>query len=103
MGLAEDVLGTALAGESVTVATKVGIARPPHPGMKGVARALLSPVLTYFPSVKARLVGKVVQSVSRGQFGLEQVEASFPRACVDCDVIGLMRCCCTRRRRARLP
>ncbi|MDK4806986.1 MAG: aldo/keto reductase [Novosphingobium aromaticivorans] len=77
MGLAEDVLGTALAGESVTVATKVGIARPPHPGMKGVARALLSPVLTYFPSVKARLVGKVVQSVSRGQFGLEQVEASF--------------------------
>lgn len=77
MGLAEDVLGAALANEAVTVVTKVGIARPPHPGVKGVAQALLGPVLAHLPAVKARLVSKAVQSASRGQFGLEHVEKSF--------------------------
>lgn len=77
MGLAEDVLGSVLAGQSATIATKAGIARPPHPGLKGVARAFLAPALAHFPGMKARLAGKVVQPASRGHFGLAQVEASF--------------------------
>ncbi|EJL32331.1 putative oxidoreductase, aryl-alcohol dehydrogenase like protein [Novosphingobium sp. AP12] len=78
LGLAEDVLGDVLAGDSsVTIATKVGIARPSNAGLKSLARQLLRPLLVATPALKQRLASEAQKSVPRNQFGPDQIETSF--------------------------
>jgi aryl-alcohol dehydrogenase-like predicted oxidoreductase len=77
LGLAEDVLGEALAGDAaVTIATKVGIGRPGHAGLKSVARQLLKPLLSAAPALRRRLGAKAGEG-ARGQFEPGQVEVSI--------------------------
>jgi hypothetical protein len=76
LGLAEDVLGAALEGDTgVTIATKVGIARPGNAGLKSAARRLLRPLLAATPALRQKLAG-AAQGAPRGQFAPEQIEAS---------------------------
>ncbi|RKE43622.1 MULTISPECIES: aldo/keto reductase [unclassified Sphingomonas] len=76
LGLAEDVLGDALAGDAaVTIATKVGIARPGHAGLKSLARSVLKPLFSATPALRRRL-GANASGGTRGQFGAAQIEAS---------------------------
>lgn len=78
LGLAEDVLGEVLGGNrSVTIATKVGIARPSGGGRLAIARKVLKPVLSLVPSVKRRLARSLANPAARNQFDRASIEASF--------------------------
>jgi aryl-alcohol dehydrogenase-like predicted oxidoreductase len=80
MGMADDALGSALAGRrnGVTITTKVGLGRPTARGALGLARATLRPLLALTPGLRARL-GRAAYAAttSRSQFGLAQVRASL--------------------------
>jgi hypothetical protein len=79
LGLAENVLGEVLAGryDGVTVATKVGIARPAAPGAMSVARKLLRPIARAAPMLKQTMLAALARNAVPRRFGVEQVEASF--------------------------
>jgi hypothetical protein len=77
LGLAEDVLGEALANDdSVTIATKVGIGRPTNARLKSLARQILRPVLSAYPQLRQRLANKAGAG-ARGQFAPSTVEESL--------------------------
>jgi hypothetical protein len=77
-GLAENVLGEALAGVAgVTIATKVGIGRASNAGFKSLARQVLRPLLGAAPKLRSTLGRRVGSGGARGQFAPEQVEASL--------------------------
>jgi hypothetical protein len=76
LGLAENVLGEALGGDSaVTIATKVGIARPSNAGLKSLAQSVLKPIFAATPALRRRL-GAKAGGGARGQFAVTQIEAS---------------------------
>lgn len=78
LGTADDVLGAVLAGNAdVTVVTKVGQQRPPSPGLRTLARAMLRPMLQWTPALKARLASRAGAGVARSQFTAQSIEASF--------------------------
>jgi aryl-alcohol dehydrogenase-like predicted oxidoreductase len=80
LGLAEDVLGRALAGrrERVTIASKVGLARPNVPTPVRVARLLAGPLRRRLGRVTRRVGQRRPQPArSRGRFEPAFVEASL--------------------------
>jgi aryl-alcohol dehydrogenase-like predicted oxidoreductase len=75
-GLAEDVLGEALAGDgAVTITTKVGTERPSYGHLKSAARYLLRPLLSSAPAFR-RTLGIRGTDGSRRSFAPDLVEAS---------------------------
>jgi hypothetical protein len=78
LGLAENMLGEVLRGnEEVTIATKVGIARPSGGGALAVARKALRPLAVAAPAVKRFMVGALAATSSREQFDASSIETSF--------------------------
>ncbi|SFS10934.1 aldo/keto reductase [Sphingomonas jatrophae] len=77
LGLAENVLGEALAGVGdATVVTKAGIGRPANAGAKALLIGFVRPLLAATPGLKARLARRA-GGAARGQFAPGQVEASL--------------------------
>ena len=80
MGTAEDVLGQALKGrrQNVTVATKVGIARPKHAWAVMTARALAAPLRKFVPALTRRVGASAYSGLTvHGNFDVPFVEASL--------------------------
>ncbi len=80
LGTAEDALGAALADrrDQVTIATKLGIARPANAGLLVMARTLASPLRRLAPGL-ARQAGARAYTAARapGQFAVPQMAASL--------------------------
>lgn len=79
MGQAEDVLGAALRDkrDTVTIATKVGLARPKAKLSSQLIRAAAGPIRKVAPGLTRRLGTSMYQStVARGQFDVAFVAAS---------------------------
>ena len=78
LGLAEDVLGEVLRGcRSVTIATKVGIARPSGGGAMAVARKVLRPVAAAAPRLKRLMLRGLAEVSSGNHFDVSSVETSL--------------------------
>jgi hypothetical protein len=78
LGLAEDVLGEVLRGnQEVTIATKVGIARPAGGGALAVARRLLRPLAVTAPRVKRLMLGALAANSNRSQIDASNIETSL--------------------------
>ncbi len=76
-GTADDVLGDVLSGDNaVTIATKLGIARPSNPWAKTIARSILRPLLVATPSMKGRLI-RAASTPVRNQFDPVDMRRSF--------------------------
>ncbi|NBB52507.1 hypothetical protein GVN24_29945 [Rhizobium sp. CRIBSB] len=83
LGLAETVLGQALQGQAdVTIATKVGIEPARHGFAKSLARAVLKPVASRIPALKARLIAAAAApaTTTHGHFTPEAMQASLDRS-----------------------
>lgn len=79
MGFAEDILGQALVGNraNVTIASKVGLARPKSPLKSQIVRFLATPVRRFMPGLTKSLGQKMYQAnVQYGRFDVQFVEAS---------------------------
>ena len=80
MGTAEEVLGEALKSRrhDVTVATKVGIARPKHPRAVMFMRSVAAPLRKLVPGLTRRVGASAYTGLTaRAKFGPDFVEASL--------------------------
>jgi aryl-alcohol dehydrogenase-like predicted oxidoreductase len=78
LGTAEDVLGIVLAGEKdVTIATKVGIARPSGGQSLSLLRKYLSPILKSSAGLKSLALKTLAKQTKRGVFDCANAEKSF--------------------------
>jgi hypothetical protein len=78
LGLAEDVLGEVLRGnQSVTIATKVGIARPSGGGAMAIARKVLRPVAAAAPRFKRFMLRGPAEASGGNHFDVSSIETSF--------------------------
>lgn len=78
-GLAEDALGETLRGlaERVTIATKVGLARPAAPASASRARIAAKAVLAMAPKLKEKLGRNIYRMGRRKAFSVNEVASSF--------------------------
>jgi aryl-alcohol dehydrogenase-like predicted oxidoreductase len=78
LGTAEDVLGQAVGGDSdVTIATKVGISRPPNSQVLSFARSLLRPAFQGFSGFRRLVNTGLTMTGGRDKFSASQITASF--------------------------
>jgi aryl-alcohol dehydrogenase-like predicted oxidoreductase len=83
LGMAEDVLGEVLGDErNITIATKVGIARPSNGKSLSVLRKYLGPILKKSRVLTAFALNSLANKSSRGMFDVEYVANSFEESLI---------------------